>query len=382
MKQKLIRTATVSMSLQILLRGQLRYLNQYFDVIGISSGGDLHEVERNEGIKTISVDISRKIAVFKDIKSVYLLYKIFRKEKPSIVHSITPKAGLLSMLAAKISGVPIRIHTFTGLIFPSKKGLYQQLLILMDKLLCFCATNVYPEGKGVKNDLTRFHITSKPLKVLANGNVNGIDTSYFNPQVFKNTDKERLRKELKIKESDFVFIFIGRIVKDKGINELVWTFISVHTKYPDTKLLLVGPFETDLDPVLPDIEEEIHTNQSIIWTGFQSDVRPYFAISDVFVFPSYREGFPNVVMQAGAMELPAIVTDINGCNEIIVDGKNGIIIPPKDKDMLRDKMELLYENDDLRNILKSNTRKMIISRYEQKLVWDALLEEYQTLLAK
>lgn len=249
---------------------------------------------------------------------------------------MTPKAGLLSMLAAKMARVPIRLHTFTGLIFPTRTGLMQKLLIRMDQLLCWAATNIYPEGNGVKQDLIDYKITSKPLKVIANGNVNGIDLNHFDSTVITDEKKRVLRESLNIGEDDFVFIFVGRMVGDKGINELVSAFTQMECQ--KSKLLLVGSYESELDPLLPEALREIDNNPNIIATGFQSDVRPYFAISDALAFPSYREGFPNVVMQAGAMGLPSIVTDINGCNEIIEEGTNGIIIPPKDVIALKNAM--------------------------------------------
>jgi glycosyltransferase involved in cell wall biosynthesis len=380
MKLKLFRITTIPFSLSILLKGQLKYLNRCYDVIAVSSRGtELEKVGKQEGVQTKAIDIERSISLFKDFVSLVKLYFYFRKEKPDIVHSITPKAGLLSMVAAKMAGVPMRIHTFTGLIFPYQTGFFQKLLIFMDKILCACATNIYPEGKGVMNDLQKFKITDKPLKVIANGNVNGIDTTHFNPALFSAEQKANLRKKLGIDGNDFVFVFVGRLVKDKGIDELVSTFSILNSQFPIVKLLLVGPFERELDPLLPTTEQEIQNNPHIISVGFQADVRPYLAISDIFVFPSYREGFPNVVMQAGAMELPCIVTDINGCNEIIIDGVNGLIIPPKNQEALKEKMELLIHDIDLRNRLKSNAREMITSRYEQKLVWEALLEEYKRL---
>ncbi len=175
MKHKVIRTATVPLSLDLLLKGQLSFLDQYYNIIAVS-GEDNHleTVRLREQVQTVSLEMQRKISPLKDIKSLWKLIQLFKKEQPLIVHSITPKAGLLSMLAARITGVPIRIHTFTGLIFPSKKGIMQQVLIWMDKILCASATAIIPEGKGVKDDLLMYKITNKPLNVLANGNVNGI----------------------------------------------------------------------------------------------------------------------------------------------------------------------------------------------------------------
>ena len=378
---KLIRTSTVPISLKILLQGQLGFLNNYFEIIAISSGEEeLDDVKKNENVKTISILIKRKISLLQDLISLVKLYLVFKKEKPFIVHSITPKAGLLSMIGAKLANIPIRMHTFTGLVFPSKRGLYKKLLIFMDKLLCACATNVYPEGEGVKKDLIKYNITSKSLRVLANGNINGIDTSYFDPSFFNYESKRTIRKNLKIGDNDIIFLFIGRLVSDKGINELVNSFTEIVPEYNNIKLLLVGTYEHDLDPLDKETLYLIKNNENILSVGYKVDVRPYFAVSDIFAFPSYREGFPNVVIQAGAMGLPSIVSDINGCNEIIIDGENGIIIPSKDKNILKEKMKLLIENAEFREKLKGNARNMITSRYEQQIVWDAMLKEYRDLL--
>ncbi|MGV0920646.1 glycosyltransferase family 4 protein [Empedobacter falsenii] len=378
---KIIRTSTISLSLNILLKGQLKFLSDYFEVIGISSNGEeLKEVNIREGIVTKDIEMERGINPFKDLISLFKLYYQFRKEKPIIVHSITPKAGLLSMLAGKMAGVPVRMHTFTGLIFPTRKGAIQKLLIKMDQLLCWAATNIYPEGNGVKQDLVKYNITNKPLKVLANGNVNGIDLNFFSKNNFLENDLSKLKNDLQISDNDFVFVFVGRLVGDKGINELVESFSKLKTQ--NSKLLLVGPLETELDPLEEKILKEIERNQNIISVGFQKDVRPYFAIANALVFPSYREGFPNVVMQAGAMELPSIVSDINGCNEIIVEGENGTIIPVKNVEVISTAMQKLMEDKNYYLSLKNNARLMIQARYEQSFVWNALLDEYNSLINK
>jgi glycosyltransferase involved in cell wall biosynthesis len=381
-KPKLIRITTVPISLEKLLEGQLAFLNEHFYVVAISGGGPSLEIVRErEKVEIIEVKMERKIHLLKDLISFINLIKILREEGPTIVHSITPKAGLLSMLAAKITGVPIRIHTFTGLIFPSKNGVMKKLLIKMDKILCWAATDIYPEGNGVKQELINYNITKKSLKVLANGNVNGIDTEYFNPKNFGST-RSILRQDLKIADNSFVFVFVGRLVGDKGINELVTAFNTLNSEFriQNSKLLLVGPLEAGLDPLKPETLQAIESIPNIISVGYQADVRPYFAAADALVFPSYREGFPNVVMQAGAMGLPSIVTDINGCNEIIIHRVNGLIIPPKNSETLVEAMRLLMEDINLYQQLQGNARAQITNRFEQQQVWDALFEEYQSLL--
>ncbi|MDY3547630.1 glycosyltransferase family 4 protein [Riemerella anatipestifer] len=379
MKPKLIRLSTIPLSMNVLLKGQLAFLNKSFEVIAVSGGGkDLSEVKEREGVRGIELKMERKISPIRDLLSLIKLYFLFLKEKPEIVHSITPKAGLLSMLAAKFAGVPIRIHTFTGLIFPSKTGMLQKILILMDRLLCWAATNIYPEGQGVKNDLIKYKITQKPLNVIANGNVNGIDIAHFSPQQVSEEVKQQLKQDLNIQDTDFVFVFVGRLVGDKGINELVAAFKQFDVE--NTKLLLVGAEERNLDPLKEDTIYEIENNKNIIAVGYQADVRPYFAIADALVFPSYREGFPNVVMQAGAMGLPSIVSDINGCNEIIVNNKNGVIVPVKNVGSLGQVMQSIVENNDIYLQLKENSREMVVGRYQQKVVWETLLQEYKQLL--
>ena len=188
----------------------------------------------------------------------------------------------------------------------------------------------------------------------------------------------RLENELGIQTDDFVFIFVGRLVKDKGINEMVSAFELLQKENSSLKLLLVGDYENDLDPLNPKTVESINTNSSILAVGFKNDVRPYLAIANVLVFPSYREGFPNVVMQAGAMGLPSIVSDINGCNEIIIEQENGLIIPVKDEMAIFLAMKKMVTNSSLTSKMKDNSRQMIVSRYEQKVVWEAILSEYRT----
>ena len=376
---KLVRIATIPLSLNLLLKGQLAFLANYFNIIAVASPGeDLQVVKEREDVIAHPIPIKRNISLISDSITLIKLYFFFLKEKPTIIHSITPKAGLLSMIAGKLAGVPIRMHTFTGLIFPSKKGLLKQVLIIMDKVLCYCATNVYPEGNGVKNDLLLHKITNKPLPILANGNINGVNTSYFDPEKVTLDEKEKLKTRLKIEETDFLFIFVGRLVGDKGINELVQAFSQLTNL--NAKLLLVGPYESELDPLQLETLYQIKNNINIIPIGFQEDVRPYFAISHCLVFPSYREGFPNVVLQAGAMGLPSIVSDVNGCNEIIVEGVNGTIVPSKNKELLYLSMHRMIRDEVWRNKLQKNARERISSHYKQQLVWEALLFEYQKIM--
>ena len=385
--KKLIRITTVPISFKVLLKGQLRFMaSNGFDVKGVSSEGEeLREVHENEGIVMEAINMSRKITPFQDLKSLWEMWNFLRKEKPQIVHTHTPKAGIIGMLAARLAGVPHRLHTVAGLPLMEATGIKRKILNFVEKLTYSSATRVYPNSKGLYDFILQNNFTqSNKLKIIANGSSNGINTTFFSPEQVSETEKAALREKLNIQPDDFVFVFVGRIVSDKGINELIKAFSELQTaennQLTGIKLLLVGGLESDLDPLNPETLAEINQNRDIISVGFQQDVRPFFAISDALAFPSYREGFPNVVMQAGAMGLPSIVSDINGCNEIIVEGENGLIIPPKNVEKLKEKMLTLAGDKNLYIKLKENSRRMIENRYEQSVVWNALLEEYEGLL--
>lgn len=374
MRKKVLRITTVPVSLK-LLEGQLNMLNRLYEVVAVSSPGkELEEIGVREGVRTEAVYMERRIALGQDVISLLALIRLIRKEKPWMVHTMTPKAGLLGMLAARICGVPVRMHTFTGLVFPTATGIKKRLLMLTDRITCACATFINPEGEGVKNDLMRFGITHKELHIIGNGNVNGVDVSYFN-----RTDEVLCQAESIREEGCITFCFVGRIVGDKGINELVESFVEIIKEFPACRLLLVGDFEEKLDPVMPVVRRIIFENEQIVFAGWQDDIRPYLAASDVFVFPSYREGFPNVVLQAGAMGLPCIVTDINGSNEIVHDRVNGLIIPPHDKDALWKAMKIMITDETIRREMGDRARNIIINRYDRHLIWDEIQRVYAEL---
>lgn len=378
---KLIRITTVPISLEKLLENQLRFMKEHYGVTAISSDKpNLERVGQLQEVLVFHVEMTRKITLWQDLKALWQLFCYFKKEKPFIVHTHTPKAGTVGMLAAKLAGVPNRLHTIAGLPLLEANGNKRKLLNFVEKITYACATKVYPNSNGLKKIIIReqFCVEEK-LKVIGNGSSNGINTSYFNPELFSVDDKLALKTHLGISPDDFVFIFVGRLVGDKGINELIQSFQKIVTETNPAKLLLVGSFESDLDPLEPATLQEITTNNKIISIGFQIDVRPYLAISSCLAFPSYREGFPNVVMQAGAMGLPSIVTNINGCNEIVIEGENGIIIPVKNSNAIYEAMNKMIVDDDFRKKLQQNARQMIVSRYEQQVVWEAILAEYKRL---
>lgn len=378
-KNKLIRITTVPISLEKLLEYQLRFMQQYYEVTAISADNEnLQRVGEKEGVRVFNVELTRQITPIKDLKALWRLYKFLKREKPLIVHTHTPKAGTIGMLAAKLAGVTNRLHTIAGLPLLEAKGNKRKLLNLVEKITYACASRIYPNSTELKKIIIKEGFCApEKLKVIGNGSSNGINTVHFDASLFSNGEKDKLKGELGIVDNDFVFIFIGRMVGDKGVNELVQAFHKNYNGINTVKLLLLGALEPDLDPLSTDTMVTLSTSINIVSVGYKNDIRPYLAISNALVFPSYREGFPNVVMQAGAMGLPAIVSDINGCNEIIVDGENGIIIPVKNVEAICVAMNKLVSDESFRSRLLTNAREMIVSRYEQKIVWNAILAEYR-----
>ena len=377
---KIIRATTVPMSLDAFCNGMLKELSEKYEVVALSSPGpEFSVIEERERVRTIKVPMERHISIVKDLKALTKMVWVFRKEKPTMVHSMTPKAGLLCMIAGWLTRVPVRVHTFTGLVFPTSTGLKRRILMFTDWLTCACATHIISEGDGVKNDLLSNGITKKSLRVLGHGNVRGVDMQYYSRR------EEVLRKmdELKLRDGKmFTFLFVGRIVKDKGINELCEAFDKLSGLAP-VRLLLVGPYENSLDPISQQSRDIIKKNKAIESVGgkFGDDLLPYYAASDCFVMPSYREGFPNTVLEAGAMGLPSIVTDINGSREIIKEGENGMIVPSKDANALFDAMLQIIRNRVARESMASKARKMIADRFEQGYVRKCLYDFYDEILA-
>lgn len=373
--KKIIRTVTVPQSIGFFEDVMMRMKEDGYETVVVSSPGKDMDAfhERHPQEKTIEVPMERHISPTKDIKSLWKIIKVMRKEKPYMVHSMTPKAGLLSMIAGWLTGVPVRVHTFTGLVWPTATGVKRKILMATDWLTCACATHVIPEGQGVLDDLKNYKVCRKPMKVLGYGNVMGVDMQRFNPARFPDVQRD---------DKVFRYVFVGRIVGDKGINELVEAFVRLNNEYPDTQLTLVGKYEANLDPLKPETLKLIEENPCIDACGprYRDDLLVEYMKSHCFVMPSYREGFPNTVMEAGAMRLPSVVTDINGSREIIIHGKNGCIVPPKDVDALYEAMKLMFLDSDSRKKMASNARPLIVSRFEKSFVQDCLMKFYEEIL--
>ena len=372
--KKLIIITTVPMSLATLVKGQAKYLSSYFDVKLVTSFSEKNqEISKAEGVELKSIDMTRQITIIKDLKALIELYKYFKNQKPDIVYTFTPKAGLLGMMASFLSRVPVRIHNIVGMPLMEATGKKFILLKFIERLTYFFSTNLFCNSFGLKKFINE-NLTKKDVKVIAQGSINGVDTEFF-----KNTktldEKEVIRDKFKIDKKDFVITFVGRIVKDKGINELIEAFVNLSKKYNNLKLLLVGDYEEHLNPIKNENKILIDSLDSIITVGFQNDIRDFLSITDLFVLPSYREGLPNSLIEAGSFGIPLLATNINGCNEIIDDGITGILIEKKSAKKLEEGIDKLLEDKELYNSIKLKVRDRIIEKYEQKYFWNELKNE-------
>ena len=381
---KLIRITTVPVSMQVLLKGQLQFMRQHgMEVTMISSNGpELKTLVEQEGCPHIIVPFTRKISPWTDIKCLIRLTRILKKIKPDIVHTHTPKAGLIGMWAAFFARVPVRMHTIAGLPWMETKGMTRRLLKAIEKITALPAQRVYPNSLRQQAYLLSQGFPSSKMKVLGHGSSNGINTDHFNPDTGIQELATQILKTEKVSDAGWVWIFVGRLVKDKGLGELLDAFQKIQAEFPSDRLWLLGNEEPELDPL-----DEYHmlilkNNPAIRSWGFINDIRPFLMASKVLVFPSYREGFPNVPLQAGAMGCALILSDINGCNEIVDDGINGLLVPAKDSIKLAEAMFSIRRDPEKCNRLAKSIRAKIKVNYEQQYLWGLIKNEYDYWCSK
>lgn len=376
-KKKLFITTTAARTLPF-FKGQTKLWNEVFDVCAISSEKEkLINFSQTEGIRYNYMSMHREISLVSDVCCLLRFIWLFIKERPYIVHGNTPKASMLSMLAAWLTCRPIRIYMCHGLRYQTTTGNLRRILMFMEKLSCFCATQVFCVSEGVRKQLVKDGLCKEGKgKVVGYGTAGGIDVNYFSRKALYDTPDKRAK--LGIHQNDFVFCFVGRVVKDKGINELVSAFDRLSQEY-HVHLLLVGPKENDLDPIDESTQILISKNKYIYAVGRQNDVRPYLATSDAFVLPSYREGVGMVLLEANAMGVPCIASDIIGCHDVVTEGVNGELVQPRCTDALYQKMKEWVEHRERVAELAKGCRNYVLSRYTHEDVKNAYYQELQML---
>lgn len=369
------------------VKGQLGFLSKNgFEPIAVGpSGVELKALSDTENIRTVGIKIAKGISVFKDLHAMYKLYRLFKKEKPIIVHTYTAKTGIVGMIAARLARVPIRLHTVDGIHLLDKKTYAGKMFNTIEKCACASATKVYALSEGWKEFIVENKLTkSQKVGVIGEGGINGIDTSYYSRASISEEEKQKLKDELGLTDDHFVFMYAGPLTSEEGVNELVAAFddmkYTVMGGKSKVRLLLVASTAADPQSLSDKTIKTINKERRIITTEYQEDLRPYLAISDCLVYPSPKMGFPRKVMEAGAMGLVSIVADVSGSNEIIDQRINGVIIPSGDTEELAMAMTRLKVYDDYRNLMSENAKIMVEKRFEQTLVWEAIVEEYKSLM--
>ncbi|MBS1920210.1 MAG: glycosyltransferase family 4 protein [Bacteroidetes bacterium] len=380
---KLIRVTTVPIALKYLLAGQMRYMKENgYDVIMVSADGEGREdLEKQEGCEHHIIPMTRTISPFADLRSLWKMYKFLKKEKPDIVHSHTPKAGLIAMVASKWAGVKIRIHTVAGLRFMTSKGLTRKLLMRMEKITAHHATHIWPNSFSLLNYIkdTRL-LPVKKMEVIGFGSSNGINLSRFSPENLEPVRVQTIKKDLNYDPQHIYMLCVGRIVKDKGIKELVHTFARLYKSNNRLRLILVGSYEDHLDPIGEETKEILTTHPGIIMTGWRNDVEYFMHISFALIHPSYREGFPNVLLQAGAMYCPVICSRIEGNVDIVDDKETGLLFEAQNEESLYQVLRNALTIPDDLNKYAIGLRRKIEEKFDQKILHGKIKDKYSEII--
>jgi glycosyltransferase involved in cell wall biosynthesis len=382
---KLIRITTSPLSLHSLLLNQMKFMKQHgFDVIMVSSNGkEWPSLIQNEGCDYRIVTMAREIAPLKDLQSLWRLYRLFKKEKPDIVHSHTPKAGLLAMLAAACAGVRIRIHTVAGLRFMTAKGFNRKLLVSMEKLTGWAALHIWPNSYSLLQYIRKKKLVNeKKLSVIGYGSSNGVDLNRYSVNALKTEKIQAVKKLLKYDGELIYLLSMGRIVKDKGINELMQAFNILYEEYPRLRLIVLGRFEDQLDPISEEARHTLTSHPAIIHIDWSNEVEYFMHLCHLMVHASYREGFPNTLLQAGAMGCPIVCTAIEGNVDMVTDRESGVLFQPGNVADLLEKLRFAISNPGIMKEYADRLRKKVEQKFSQQYVHNCLLEKYQGLLAQ
>lgn len=381
---RLVHVTTVPMSLTF-LRGQIGHMkDRGFEVIAVSSPGD--ELERfgtEQGIDVVGVPMPRAITPLDDLRALGSLTNVLRRLRPTIVHAHTPKGGLLGMLAASLARIPVRVYHMRGLPMVTANGAKRRLLEWTERTTCHAAHKVL----AVSASLREIAVSEKlcpadKISILAGGSGNGVDAQHrFNPDLVGSRARHEVRDRYGIPADAVVIGFVGRLVRDKGIVELVNAAQDLMREQPRVHLLLVGMVE-ERDAIPADVLVRVKSDPRIHWLGADWNTPPLYAAMDVVALPTYREGFPNVPLEASAMGLPVVATDIPGCREAVAHDETGTLVPSRDTNALRDALRRYVVNETLRASHGAAGRQRVLTSFSQEAIWTALEGVYGTLLAR
>jgi len=379
---RLIHVTTVPFTLQF-LRGQVGYMkDRGFEVHAISSPGPLLDsFARREEVPVHAVPMERRITPIADVRSLLALYRLMRTLRPEIVHAHTPKAGLLGMLAARLACVPVRIYQIHGLPLMTALRWKRWVFRRCDRTACRLADRVYGVSRSICQAVLEERLCHpKKIGVLKNGSVNGVDAQgRFNPANVSAHVKTAVRDRYRIPRDATVLGFVGRIVRDKGVLELVEAWELLRDEFPRLQLMMVGPFESR-NAIAPELQTLIHADPRIHTTGFVEDTQRFYATMDLLLFPSHREGFGVSAIEANAMELPVVATRIPGCMDAVADGESGALVPAHNARALAEATRRYLLDPELRKQHGLSGRKRVLRDFRPQDIWEALAREYDQML--
>ena len=383
-KIKICRTATVAYYMVAQLKRQAEYLRDNgMEVLLVSSDGpELSELAVGRGLEHSIIEIPRAISPWRDLRAFVRLLTLFLRHRFDIVHSTTPKAGLLTAVAARLAGIPVRLHTFTGQQWVTLSGPTRILSRFADKVIGALNTRCYADSSSQADFLIdEGIIPAHKIDVIGHGSLAGVDLERFDAAHISDTERSSMRHSLSIPPDAMVFVFIGRVTRDKGIRELLSSFSILQSEDYNAELLLIGPLDEECGGIGSISREEVERCPKVHYIGYVKNPEQYLAISDVMCLPSYREGFGTVVIEAAAMGVPTIGTRINGLTDAIADHESGILVPPRDTEALHDAMKEILENPDLLLRLKQSAKQRCERLFDAKTVNNLVYQEYERLLA-
>lgn len=379
---RILHVTTVPLSLKF-LRGQVGFMKaQGFEIHAISSPGpELRAFGDQEGVAVHAVEMPRRITPLRDLAAVGRLRAVLRRIRPHLVHAHTPKGGLLGMVAAWLARVPVRIYHMRGLPLMTATGAKRQILRTTERVACRLAHRVLCVSHSLREvALAEGLCRPDKIAVLTGGSGNGVDAcGRFDPVLIGAEDRLAGRDRLRIPPEAVVAGFVGRIVRDKGLVELAEAWKALRESVPNLHLLIVGDFEPR-DPVPPEVEDLLRNDPRIHLAGWVSDLTALYGVMDLVVLPTYREGFPNVPLEAAAMALPVVATRIPGCIDAVADGATGTLVPPRDANALAAAIRQYLVDPDLRRSHGQAGRERVLHDFRQEVIWDALYQEYVRLL--
>lgn len=380
MKKKICLVVAARMTVEVFLREQIRALSELYQVTLVVNTVDIHFLEKyGLAVDVIPAEIERKLSPGKDLKALFFLCSLFRKEKYDLVHSVTPKAGLLAMLAGILTGVPVRLHTFTGQVWVTRKGIARSFLKLMDRFLAKLTTHILVDSPSQRQFLLGEGVVSEAKSlVLGQGSISGVDLKRFVPDLQARLE---IRTAYSVPENGLVLLYLGRLNRDKGVLDLARAFSIVSGANSDCFLLLVGPDEEELRNIILEMFNEAgNDTDRVRFVNYTSEPEKYMAASDVFCLPSYREGFGSVIIEAAAVGIPAIGTRIYGVTDAIEEGVTGLLYQPGDVAGLVQAMSRLAGDRELREGMGEKARRRAVELFDEGIITSALLEYYRLVL--